>query len=166
MPNTPTLAIRRATPADLDIVAKLETDCFLPSEAASREAMAERMARFADGYWLLFEGDRLVSLAGGMASNTSDLSDMMYADATLHVPDGKYRMIFSVATYPDRRRLGYAGMALRALIDAAREEGRTAVVLTCKPRLVHYYASFGFVDEGISPSEHGGVVWHQMRLVF
>lgn len=23
----------------------------------------------------------------------------------------------------------------------------------------------GFVDEGVSDSSHGGVVWHQMRLV-
>ena len=32
--------------------------------------------------------------------------------------------------------------------------------------LVHYYAKFGFVNEGISGSTHGGVVWYQMRLKF
>ena len=40
------------------------------------------------------------------------------------------------------------------------------VVLTCKERLVHFYAKIGFVDEGISESTHGGVVWHKMRLMF
>lgn len=35
--------------------------------------------------------------------------------------------------------------------------------MTCKDHLVHYYAKFGFVDEGISTSEHGGVSWHEMR---
>ena len=36
----------------------------------------------------------------------------------------------------------------------------------CKDRLVHYYAGFGFVSEGVSGSTHGGVVWYQMRLTF
>jgi hypothetical protein len=31
---------------------------------------------------------------------------------------------------------------------------------------VHYYAKFGFVNEGVSGSTHGGVVWYQMRLKF
>ena len=29
---------------------------------------------------------------------------------------------------------------------------------------MHYYAKFGFVNEGVSGSTHGGVVWYQMRL--
>ena len=45
-------------------------------------------------------------------------------------------------------------------------QGRRGLVLTCKDRLVHYYAKFGFVSEGVSSSTHGGVVWYQMRLTF
>lgn len=48
----------------------------------------------------------------------------------------------------------------------AKEQGRKGLVLTCKDKMVHFYAKFGFVDEGISNSEHGGMVWHEMRLVF
>ena len=40
-------------------------------------------------------------------------------------------------------------------------------VLTCKERLIAYYAKFGFVAEGVSEkSTHGNVRWHQMRLTF
>ena len=39
-------------------------------------------------------------------------------------------------------------------------------MLTCKAGLRGLYARFGFVDEGVSGSTHGGVVWHQMRLRF
>ena len=47
------------------------------------------------------------------------------------------------------------------------KQGRKGLVLTCKERLIHYYAKFGFVDEGVSEkSTHGNVVWHQMRLTF
>ena len=41
-----------------------------------------------------------------------------------------------------------------------------AVSLACKDKLVHYYAKFGFVLNGISASEHGGVQWNDMILRF
>ena len=55
---------------------------------------------------------------------------------------------------------------LRQAITDARAQGRKGLVLTCKETLVHYYAKFGFVNEGVSGSTHGGVVWYQMRLKF
>ena len=90
----------------------------------------------------------------------------MYENASLHNEKGAWQMIFGVDTHPDFRKKGYAGQALMAMIEDARKAGRKGLVLTCKDRLVHYYARFGFVDEGISDSEHGGVVWHEMRLTF
>ena len=56
------------------------------------------------------------------------------------------------------------GMA--AAISIVPRVASVGVVLTCKDRLVHYYAKFGFADEGVSASTHGDVVWHQMRLTF
>ena len=53
----------------------------------------------------------------------------------------------------------------RAILDA-RQQGRRGLVLTCKDRLLAYYAKFGFANEGVSVSTHGGVVWYQMRLRF
>ncbi len=156
--------IRRATLADLDSVAALEAICFPLAEAAGREAYAARLAAFADRYWLLFVDDALVSLVGGSLSNEWDLRDEMFADASLHAPNGRVQMIFSVATHPDYRCRGYAGSLLRASIEYCRAEGREAVVLTCKEFRIPYYASFGFADEGVSTSHHGGVPWHQMRL--
>ena len=53
------------------------------------------------------------------------------------------------------------------MIAEARSQGRDGLVLTCKDRLVHYYAKFGFLNEGVSgKSTHGGAVWNQMRLTF
>ncbi len=55
---------------------------------------------------------------------------------------------------------------MNAMIDMARQEKRKGLVLTCKDRLVPYYSKFGFKNEGVSSSVHGGVVWYQMRLEF
>ena len=102
-----------------------------------------------------------------MITDEPDLRDEMYEDASMHDPNGKWQMIFGVNTHPDYQKQGYAGILIRKMIEKARNEGRRGVVLTCKDRLVHYYAGFGFVNEGISDkSSHGGVPWNQMRITF
>ena len=51
-------------------------------------------------------------------------------------------------------------------IENAKKQQRKGLVLTCKEKLVPYYAKFGFEDEGITDkSSHGNVEWHQMRLI-
>ena len=84
----------------------------------------------------------------------------------MHNERGAWQMIFGLNTLPAYRCQGYAAILVQEVIKAAKEQGRRGVVLTCKEKLVHYYAKFGFVDEGISGSTHGNVVWHQMRLRF
>ena len=74
------------------------------------------------------------------------------------------RSIFGVNTIPECRKKGYAGQLIRCAIEQAKKEGRKGLVLTCKDKLLHYYENFGFVNEGVSKSVHGNVVWYQMRL--
>ena len=75
--------------------------------------------------------------------------------------------IFGVNTLPEYRKRGHACELIRRAIADARQQGRKGLVLTCKERLIAYYAKFGFVDEGVSEkSTHGNVRWHQMRLTF
>ena len=57
-------------------------------------------------------------------------------------------------------------MVLRQVIADCQDQGRAGLVLTCKEKLIHYYAKFGFVNEGISQSVHGNVTWYQMRRTF
>lgn len=103
-------------------------------------------------------------MLNGMVTDEPDLRDAMYGDAALHREDGAWQMIFGVDTHPDFRRQGCAGRLLRHAIDEARREHRRGLVLTCKERLLPFYDSFGFENEGVSGSVHGGVVWYQMRL--
>lgn len=90
----------------------------------------------------------------------------MYENASLHKEDGKWQMIFGVNTMPEYRRRGYAELILRRVIEDARDQGREGLVLTCKDKLLHYYGKLGFVNEGVSKSVHGNVIWYQMRLKF
>lgn len=161
-----TLRIRTATIADLDKISEVEAACFPAAEAATKAEFAERLAHYADHFWLMFEGQMLISFVDGFVTDSADLTDEMYANASLHNEKGAWQMIFGVNTIPSRRGRGYAGQLIKRAISDARIQGRKGLVLTCKDYMIPYYAKFGFVDEGISGSTHGDVVWHQMRLTF
>ena len=161
------MLIRTATIEDLDAVAAVEAACFPPAEADSREAFAERLRIYGDHFWLMFDGDRLVSFVDGFVTDEADLTDEMFADAGMHNEDGCWQMIFGVNTIPEYRKRGCAGTLIRQAIADAAAQGRKGLVLTCKDALIHWYAGFGFVNEGFTEkSAHGGASWNQMRLVF
>ena len=160
------MEIRKGTLKDLEAIAAVEAACFPAAEAATAEEFAGRLQQYGDHFWLLWEGERLLAFVDGFCTDWPDLTDEMYADASLHRENGAWQMIFGVNTIPTCRRQGYAGQLLQQAIADARAQGRKGLVLTCKEALVHYYAKFGFVNEGVSGSTHGGVVWYQMRLKF
>ena len=158
--------IRTATLNDLDAVTAVEAACFPAAEAASKEEFAERLRYYGNHFWLMLDGEKLIGFVDGMVTDKADLSDDLYAQASLHDENGAWQMIFGVNTLPEYRRQGVAAALLVRAIADAKAQGRKGLVLTCKDKLVHYYAKFGFVSEGVSESTHGGVVWYQMRLTF
>lgn len=161
------MRIRTAQMDDVDAVAAVEKECFPPAEAATKEEFAERILHYGNHFWLMFDGDKLAAFVDGFVTDAPDLTDEMYERADMHNEAGAWQMIFGVNTMPEYRRRGLAGELIRCAIDNAGEAGRKGLVLTCKDELVHYYAGFGFKDEGITDkSTHGNVAWHQMRLEF
>ena len=161
------MRIRTASMADLAQLAAVEADCFPAAEAAGEADFAARLAVYPDHFWLLEEADgQIISFIDGLVTDEPKLRDEMYENAALHDEGGAWQMIFGVNTRPAYRRRGYAGAVLERVIADARAQGRRGCVLTCKEGLVHYYAKFGFMNEGISGSVHGGAVWYDMRLTF
>ena len=160
------MLIRTATIEDLDAVTTVEAECFPPSEAATRADFEHRLSHYGDHFWLMFDESKLIAFVDGMVTDAADLTDEMYERAELHKESGAWQMIFGVNTIPEYRKHGYAGDLIKRAISDAKAQGRKGLVLTCKDKLIHYYAKFGFVTEGVSASVHGNVTWYQMRLTF
>ena len=159
--------IRTAAPADLPAVTAVEAACFPAAEAATEADFAKRLAVYPNHFWLMEDNNgSLVSFVNGLVTDEPHLRDEMYADAGLHNENGAWQMIFGVNTLPAYRRQGLAEQVLRQVIEDAKAQGRKGCVLTCKEKLLHYYGKLGFVNEGVSQSTHGGVVWYEMRLTF
>lgn len=158
--------IRYAGMEDIAAIAAVEAECFPPAEAATEKDFIERVRYYGNHFWLMHDDEKLIAFVDGFVTDEPDLTDEMYENAAMHNENGAWQMIFGVNTIPEYRSRGCAGELLaRAILDA-RQQGRRGLVLTCKDRLLAYYAKFGFVNEGVSVSTHGGVVWYQMRLRF
>lgn len=159
--------IRSAVLNDLNAVAAVESECFPAAEAATKAEFADRIAHYGNHFLLLFEGETLIAFVDGMVTDQPDLTDEMYARASMHDESGAWQMIFGVNTLPAYRKRGYASALIQRFIEDARVQNRRGVVLTCKQALLPFYSSFGFLDEGVTDqSTHGNAVWHQMRLTF
>ena len=160
------MKIRRATIDDLDRITEVEALCFPPAEAASKASFEGRLTVFPNHFWVSEVDNEIVGFVNGFVTDEEDLTDEMFADANMHDENGAWQMIFGVDTIPEYQRRGFAEQVLNKVIDVAREEGRKGLVLTCKEHMLHYYAKFGFINEGVSGSEHGGALWYQMRITF
>ena len=161
------MVIKHASRKDIAALTAVETACFPPAEAATEKEFIDRVQYYGNHFWLLYERDKLLAFVDGFVTDEPDLTDVMYEDAALHNEQGAWQMIFGVNTLPEYRRHGYAGQLLRRAVADARQQGRKGLVLTCKERLLPYYAKFGFQDEGVTDkSTHGNAAWHQMRLSF
>ena len=159
--------IRNGKISDVDELTAIEAECFPAAEAAERKSFEERLNYYADHFWILEDDNgKIISFVNGMVTDKEHLTDEMYEKASMHDENGAWQMIFGVNTLPKYRKNGYAEAVLRRVIDDAKKQGRKGLVLTCKEKLIHFYGKLGFVDEGVSDSEHGGVVWHEMRLTF
>lgn len=160
------MKIRNADLGDSDTIYSIETKCFPIEEAAKKEQLEQRIEYFSECFWVLEIEGEIVGFINGMASDTPDLQDIMYENAALHEKDGEWQMIFGLDVLPEYRCKGYASMLIRHLIESAEKSGKRGTVLTCKRKLIGFYEKFGFRNEGVSKSVHGGAVWYQMRLTF
>ena len=158
--------VRHAFPCDDRDIHKLESICFPEAEAASAKAVSERVQAYPDNFTLVEYKGEIISVVDGPVTYEKNLTDEMYSDTSFHHDDGTWQMIFGVETHPSHRRKGVAELALHSFLEYARSIGCKGAVLTCKEELIHYYEKFGFINEGVSASTHGGALWYQMRLLF
>lgn len=158
--------IRHASLEDLDNIARIEGLSYPSAEGASKTSIKNRIEAFSECFWILEDDEKILAYINGMATNEDNLTDEMYDNANMHMTSGNWQMIFSVATDPNYRKMGYASMVMRQVIEDCKQLKRKGIVLTCKENLLPFYGQFGFENEGVSSSTHGNVLWYQMRLTF
>lgn len=158
--------IRPVTSQDIDALTEVESICFPAAEAAKKDSFIDRVAAFPECFFVAEADGKIIGFINGMATDSTVIEDIMFEDSSYHKIDGAYQSIFGLDVLPEYRCQGIAAALMNHMIENAREKGRKGLILTCKDRLIHYYAKFGYENMGISNSVHGGAVWYDMVLNF
>lgn len=149
---------------DLDRVVEIESICFPATEAATRESFKERIEAFPDSFLVAEVDGILIGFINGCATNSPVIYDELFHSTRHHISDGKNLSVFGLDVIPSYRRQGVARQLMNHFIQIAKNTDRKGVILTCKEQLVPYYESFGYINQGISKSTHGGAQWFDMIL--
>ena len=160
------LMIQLATPEDLNEISRIEDICFPPAEAAKKEVIAKRLVAFKDSFFVARENDQIIGFVNGRATDSLVIHDELFYDAKPDDAIGENWCIFGLDVLPEYQNRGIAAKLMEHFIEAAKKHQKKRVLLTCKERLVPYYEKFGFVNDGLSKSAHGGAEWYDMTLIF
>ena len=160
------LMIQLATPEDLNEISHIEDICFPPAEAAKKEVIAKRLVAFKDSFFVARVNDQLIGFVNGRATDSLVIHDELFYDAKPEDAIGENWCIFGLDVLPEYQNRGIAAKLMEHFIEAAKKHQKKRVLLTCKERLVPYYEKFGFVNDGLSKSAHGGAEWYDMTLTF
>jgi ribosomal protein S18 acetylase RimI-like enzyme len=154
--------IRNVKKEDLADLVILEHRCFLKTEAATEEAFKKRIENIPDSFFVAEEDDVIVGLINGPVIDNASITDDLFSEIKTNSTSGGHQTVLGLAVSPEYQNLGIAGMLLAHLEKDAKDKHRETITLTCKKNLVGFYEKHGYVNQGVSNSEHGGVTWYNM----
>lgn len=159
------ITFRQPIKDDLNRIIEIENTGFSPDEAASKEAMDERISVIPDSFILaLDDHDRIMGYVVGPVIPERYLYDELFEKTVPNPKSGGYQTILSLVIDPDYQKFGIASHLLTELATHSRQANRTGITLTCLENLIPFYEKNGYKVEGISASQHAGETWYNMVL--
>ena len=156
------ITLRNVTFSDLPQLVVIENLCFTKEEAATKEAFEKRIQLIPDSFFVAEEDGVLIGLVNGPVIETTFITDDLFDNIKENPKSGGHQSILGLAVSPDYQKRGVASELLTHLEIEARASKRESITLTCKDNLIHFYEKLGYVNCGVSNSEHGGVIWYNM----
>ena len=156
--------IRIVNQQDLDRCFEIESVSYSGDEAATKEKILNRIKTYPEGFIVLENDTEIIGFINSGATQKVELSDEEFKELIGHDPEGKHIVILSVVIHPDYQGKGMASKLMNSFIDKMKALGKTDIFLICQSELIDMYAGYGFVNLGMSDSDHGGMSWNEMSL--
>jgi ribosomal protein S18 acetylase RimI-like enzyme len=147
---------------DLSDLVIIENLCFTKEEAATKEAFEKRIRNIADSFFIAEENGVVVGLVNGPVIETAYITDDLFSEIKPNPSSGGHQSILGLAVSPQLQKRGVASALLAHLEKESILKQRETITLTCKNNLIHFYEKNGYINNGLSDSEHGGVIWYNM----
>ncbi|NRS48912.1 MULTISPECIES: GNAT family N-acetyltransferase [Brevibacillus] len=156
------ITIRNAKPEDLPALIAIEHLCFSPEEAATQEAFEKRIRLIPDSFFVAEADGIIAGLINGPVIESPFITDDLFQTIKENPASGGHQTILGLAVSPTFQNRGIASMLLAHLEASAKVSGRETITLTCKDNLIGYYERHGYLNNGVSSSDHAGEIWYNM----
>ena len=149
---------------DLDDIVKIENASFSEAEAGSKKVYSDRIDKLK-GTFLVAKNDddELVGFIVGPAVKDRYIKDRMFNKTPKNLMLGGHQLVFSIAIDPEFRGQGIGSELLKHFEENAQKAHRETISLTCLEDRIPFYEINGYIDKGISDSNHGNETWHNME---
>ncbi|KKI92092.1 histone acetyltransferase [Bacillus sp. SA1-12] len=156
------ISLRNVQAADLEQLLLIENEGFPIEEAATKEAFVERIQLIPDTYIVAVKEGEILGYINGPIINQPYITDNLFEKIKENPKRGGYQSILGLAVSKQARNQGISKILIEKMEELVKENEREGMTLTCKQELVSFYEKFGFVNHGMSESQHGGVRWYNM----
>jgi ribosomal protein S18 acetylase RimI-like enzyme len=156
--------IRSVNEQDLDRCFEIESVSYSGDEAATKDKILKRINTYPEGFIVLENDREIIGFINSGATRKIELSDEEFKELIGHDPEGKHIVILSVVIHPDYQGKGMASKLMISFIDKMKALDKSDIYLICQTELIDMYARYGFVNQGKSDSDHGGMSWNEMSL--
>lgn len=155
---------RLATISDIDRCFQIESIAYEGDEAATREKIATRIAQYPEGFLVMELNGNIIGFINSGCAHEVVMSDEAFKELIGHDSSAPNVVIMSVVLDPAYQGKGYATSLMQQFIEKMNDMGKTTIHLMCKERHVGLYEHFGYCYVKPSPSDHGGMSWHEMVM--
>lgn len=156
------ISLRNVQTTDLKQLLFIEKEGFSIEEAATKEAFVERIELIPDTFIVAEKKGEILGYINGPIINQPYITDDLFEEIQENPKRGGYQSVLGLAVSKQARKQGIAKILIEKMEELVEQNGREGITLTCKIELVPFYEKFGFVNHGISESQHGGVRWYNM----
>ena len=160
----PSLTFRAPTPADADRCFEIESTAYEGDEAATHAKIATRIAQYPQGFLLLEEDGVIVGFINSGCAREVVMADEAFKELVGHDPDAPNVVIMSVVVDTAHQGQGHAKRLMREFITRMKAQGKQTIHLMCKQQHIELYRKLGYQYVRPSPSDHGGMAWHEMVM--
>ncbi|AMY05900.1 N-acetyltransferase [Staphylococcus condimenti] len=157
---------RLVNESDLSEILEIENEGFTPKEAATEKALIDRIQNIKDTFIVAESNGEIAGYVNGPVIENMYITDDLFETIEPNPSTGGYIAILGLVVAKDYRNQGLAGQLLKQLESTAKDNQREGITLTCKADLIPFYEKYGYTNDGISASEHGGVQWFNLIKQF
>ncbi len=159
-----TAHLRQPVSQDAQRCYQIETGAYEGDEAATLEKIATRIAQYPEGFLILEVDGEVIGFINSGCAHEVVMADEAFKELVGHDPAADNVVIMSVVVDPAHQGKGYSTLLMNAFVERMKALGKKTIHLMCKEQHVALYRKMGYQYVKPSPSDHGGMAWHEMIL--